>query len=63
MSATKFLDVRGVDTLLAQKMAVISLFVPCILMENGVVRIENKNKRKTAIKLRTLDTFCQPLYD
>jgi hypothetical protein len=42
MSAMKFLDARGVDILLARKMDVISLFVPCILMENGVVKIENK---------------------
>ncbi len=63
MSATKFLDARGVDILLAQKMGVISLFAPCILMGNGVVRIENKNKRKTASKLGTLDTLCQPLYE
>ncbi len=63
MSATKFLDARGVDILLARKMAVISLFAPCILMGNGVVRIENKNKRKTAIKLGTLNTLCKPLYN
>jgi hypothetical protein len=30
----KFLDARSVHTLSAQKMAVISLFVRCILMEN-----------------------------